>query len=204
METIPFRNTLSGIYDYIGNLPIDGGWGYIKDDAIIIKKYDLMVDQTYFFNGIGLEYFLIRHRNWIELIAMKELDERFSEIEFNMLEQNLHFDKKHIYDHIIYEITCFHGSDYKILKEEWENKYGSSGFDISDHIRKRESEKIRFTREIWFEINSFYGEEILYNWDQDNGPFFQRKDGTKCPIENATDIADEMTLKLRNTFFKEQ
>jgi hypothetical protein len=202
LEIPIFKNTLESIYDYIGDLPLNGGWGYKKEDAVIINKYDLMVDQSYHFNGIGLEYFLIRHRNWTELITFKKEDEQFSEIEFNMLEQNLHFDEKHIYDHVVYEITCFRSSDYKILQEEWETKYGSTDFDINEHTRKRESKKVIFTKEIWFEISSFYGEEIYYNWDLKNGPFFQRNDGTKCPVEEAQSIADKITLDQRRTFFK--
>ena len=179
----PFRQTLNEVYDFIGDIPIYGGWGYKRDDAIIIDKYDTIVDTNQPFNGIGLEYFLTRYRNYLELITFNRNTNKCSEIEFYMDSQETQFHEDCIYDHIVYTVAFFLDSDYVLLKDEWESGYGRKDFDLQAHRLKRSRLRKYLTREVWFEIGSFFGEETLYRWNFYDGPFFLRKDGTKCPIE---------------------
>ena len=48
------------------------------------------------------------------------------------------------------------------LKGEWEgpNGYGSNGFDEEAHLKKRKDLTVRFQREYWFEITSFFGTRV--------------------------------------------
>jgi hypothetical protein len=41
-------------------MPIKGGWGYTKEDAIIIDKNDPVVPKELPFDGIGLEYEIVK------------------------------------------------------------------------------------------------------------------------------------------------
>ena len=41
-------------YKLNGELPITGGWGYTKDDAVIIDKNDPVVPEGLPFDGVGI------------------------------------------------------------------------------------------------------------------------------------------------------
>ena len=43
-----------------GELPLGGGWGYTKDDAVIIDKNDPVVPEGLPFDGVGIEYILLK------------------------------------------------------------------------------------------------------------------------------------------------
>ena len=40
-------NTISKVYTSFGSVPIYVGWGYSKEDAIVIDKYNIMIDSKY-------------------------------------------------------------------------------------------------------------------------------------------------------------
>ena len=42
-----------------GELPITGGWGYAKDDAVIIDKNDPVVPEGLPFDGVDIEYIFV-------------------------------------------------------------------------------------------------------------------------------------------------
>jgi hypothetical protein len=179
-----FRSAIRTIYGKdFGDVPIYGGWGHSQADAVIIDKYDPIVDISLSFNGIGLEYALLQHRNWIELIAMLPKDEQYDEIEFGVLEQKTVADGNALYDYIKYEITCFRHLDYLELKREWVDNKDSPDFDLQKHLEKRLALKKYLVKEIWFEISSFYGEDIFYVWNPESDFFFHRRDGSTCPMK---------------------
>jgi hypothetical protein len=63
------------------------------------------------------------------------------------------------FDRLLFEITAFPEADWNRLRNEYEGPLGfrSAGFDLEAHKRKRDEAMIRFTREFWFDITSFYG-----------------------------------------------
>ena len=54
-----------------GELPIKGGWGYSKEDAIIIDSNDEVVEKGIPFDGIGLEHIIVKKRLLEELIIIR-------------------------------------------------------------------------------------------------------------------------------------
>jgi len=156
------REVMCDVFSYLGELPIKGGWGYTKDDAVIIDKNDPVVEPGILFNGVALEYTFIEHRNYLELITFRPEGDRYAGIEYKRKRQELHSDQEKglKYDRILYEITCFHAGDYEALKREWETvmRTNDKTFDIAEHMKKREALMVRFEREAWFEISSFYGQ----------------------------------------------
>ena len=54
LEQTP-REIIESDFKSIGSIPIKGGWGYTKDDAVIIDKDDHSVPKDMPFNGIGIE-----------------------------------------------------------------------------------------------------------------------------------------------------
>jgi hypothetical protein len=139
--------------DFKLELPISGGWGYSRDDACIIT-----VNSSYP-NGVGVEYVFVEKRIYEEMIIFRSVEEQFCGIEWNLQEQSLWKDEgKKPYDRLVFEITAFHSNDWDELKAEFEGHRGfrHPDFDIKTHEKKRLEKMVRFTREFWFEISSFY------------------------------------------------
>jgi hypothetical protein len=143
-------------YGYI--MPIKGGWGYTKEDAVIIDKNDPVVDPNIPFVGIRLEYIFAKYRTCLELITYRKENERFSKIELNLIKQSLIKDESGIYDKLTFEITALHDKDFFELKSEWENNFYLDSFDKAAHFEKRKAKQIHLKRDFWFEISSFYGQ----------------------------------------------
>lgn len=145
-----------------GGLPIRGGWGYTQADACIIDKNDPLVDPSLPFDGVGMEYIFVEKRIYEEMIVFRPDGEKFSEIKWNLLEQNLIHDAGMHFDRLVFEITAFRDNDWEDLKLEFEGPqgYGHPDFDLEDHKEKRQEKMVRFTREFWFDITSFYGQDL--------------------------------------------
>ena len=144
------------------DLPIRGGWGYTKEDACIIDKNDPIInpESPLPFYGVGYEKKFVERRIYMELITYRKVDDRYSGIQWNMLEQNLLKLEGVPHDFLRYEITCFKDSDWMSLKEEWEGPDGINNpdFDKVKHFERRNHLKQCFGMEFWFEISSFYGQ----------------------------------------------
>ena len=142
-----------------GELPITGGWGYTKDDAVIIDKNDPVVPEGLPFDGVSIEYVFVEKRIYEELIIFRLLGEPYAGISWDQIEQSLESHDGRHYDVLIYEVTAFSESDWNELKDEWENnnyfKDSPEGFQA--HEEKRVSKIIKYTTEYWFDITSFFG-----------------------------------------------
>lgn len=146
-----------------GGLPIHGGWGYTQADACIVDKNDPLVDASLPFDGVGVEYVFVEKRIYEEMIIFRPDGEKFSDIKWNLQEQNLIHDAGRHFDKLVFEITALRDSDWEDLKAEFEGPqgYGHPDFDGEAHERKRQEKMVRFTREFWFDITSFYGQGLV-------------------------------------------
>jgi hypothetical protein len=142
-----------------GGLPIGGGWGYTQSDACVIHKNYPLVDASHPFDGIGVEYVFVEKRIYEEMIVFRPEGQQFSGIRWDLIEQNLVHNEGKYFDKLIFEITAFQDCDWEELKTEFEGQQGyrSSRFSAEAHEKKRQEKMVRFTREFWFDITSFYG-----------------------------------------------
>jgi hypothetical protein len=138
-------------------LPIRGGWGYSREDAVIIDKDDPIVPKVIPFDGIGIEYIFVEQRIYEELIIFQPKGSKHRGIEWNLLKQKLTFHEDRTYDVLTFEVTALLEDDWEALKAEWEKNNGflesESGLKI--HEKKRNERTIRYTTEYWFDITSF-------------------------------------------------
>jgi len=155
------REILANNFKMLGEIPIQGGWGYTLDDAVIIDKNDPVIPKGIPFDGVGLEYIFVEKRIYEELIIFRPQNDRYSGIRWNMLRQELTSHNDRLYDVLTFEVTALPDKDWHELKAEWEgpNGYGAPGFDVHVHTKKRDSKTIRFVTEYYFDITSFYGLE---------------------------------------------
>ena len=84
-----------------------GGWGYDADHAVIVKEFDPEINPDEKFDGVSLEYAFIDKRIREELIFNRPEGERFEELEYNTLHQELHRIDGIPYDYIIVEVTAY-------------------------------------------------------------------------------------------------
>ena len=141
-----------------GELPITGGWGYTKDDAVIIDKNGPVVPKGVPFYGVGIEYIFVEKRIYEELIIFRLLGEPYAGIRWELIEQRLESHDGRDYDVLNYEVTAFSEPDWNELKDEWEsnNYFNDSLEGFQAHQEKRESKMISYKTEYWFDITSFF------------------------------------------------
>jgi hypothetical protein len=142
-----------------GGLPISGGWGYTQEDACIINRDDPLVSPGLPFNGIGIEYVFIEKRIFEEMIIFRPAGEKFSDIKWVLQQQRTVRKDGRNFDRLVFEITAFPEREWERLKAESEGPQGSgtAGFNAELHQKRRQEVMVRFTREFWFDITSFYG-----------------------------------------------
>ena len=143
-----------------GELPIAGGWGYTKEDAVIIDKNDPTVPTGLPFDGVAIEYIVVEKRIYEELIIFSLLGEPHAGIGWKQLSQKLETHNERDYDILTYEVTAFSKSDWLCLKEDLK---GSDGSGLVEHGKKRDEKIISYTTEYWFDITSFFGETSKRN-----------------------------------------
>ena len=139
-------------------LPISGGWGYSKEDAVVIDKYDPVVPKGMPFDGVGIEYIFVEKRIYEELIIFQPEGSRYSGIKWNLLKQQTINDGNKQYDVLSFEVTAIPDADWEELRSEWEE---NDGFQTSQstseaHMEKRNSKTEDYITEYWFDITSFY------------------------------------------------
>jgi hypothetical protein len=146
-----------------GGLPIRGGWGYSQADACIIDQKDPLVDPSLPFNGVAVECVFVEKRIYEEMIIFRPDGQKFSGINWNRQEQSTLHEGGRAFDRLVFEITAFPDNDWEELKAEFEGPqgYGHPDFDAEAYERKRQERMVRFTREFWFDITSFYGQGLV-------------------------------------------
>ena len=164
------QELLSRKYKSRPSLPIRGGWGYSKEDAVVIDKSHPAAANFQPFNGVEIERIFIQLRLWEELIGTRPPGHQHSGCQFTLIRQSLvSGENGKMYDLIECEITALPDQVWEELKAEWEGPSGfrSPDFDEEDHQHRREAATVRYVGEYWFEISSFFGK---YDDDADDDP----------------------------------
>jgi len=147
------RQVLSEDFPSIGGvLPISGGWGYSLEDAIIIDKDQAAGGGTRDF--VSLEYLIAEKRTYEELIIFRQKGDAFAGIERQLKHQHLIESDGRFFDHLVFDITCFHDPDWNQLKSEMETSGGNPDFDFEEHFKKREALAYYYEAEFYFDITS--------------------------------------------------
>jgi hypothetical protein len=148
---------------YETDLPIHGGWGYSLEDACIIDRNDPVVDPSVPFDWISVEYDFVENRILDEMYAVPW---DYLKVEWDLVSQELIRDGERSFDRMIFEISAIARDDWEELVAEWNgpNGHRNPNFDPESLLKKREEKRIRFQREFWFDITSFFGK----NWERSN------------------------------------
>ncbi len=139
-------------------MPIKGGWGFTKEDAIIIDKNDPVASQGAAFDGVGLEYSMVSKRNDLEFTYLQKDTEAYRDVNWKPIQQKVLTDKERFYDKLTIKITALPYEDWKSRKMEWKENGYKPDFD-KDWFMAKTLELTQFCyRDFWFDITSFYGQ----------------------------------------------
>ena len=166
INTIKVNNIVSQkspreIFEKYSKLPIYGGWGYTRKDAVIINNNDPLVNVAVPFNSIDIEYAFARKRSELELTIMRDKNDRFTGLGFETISQVLiHTFNGNKYNKLILKVTALSEENFTNLDNEWKENLGNCNFDKEKFLNRKEKLKVHIQREFWFEISSFYGKNF--------------------------------------------
>ena len=141
------------------DLPISGGWGYGKSDAVIINKNDPSVNPDIPFDGVSIEYVYVEKRLEEELVNLPEDGDGFVIIKSSLIEQQLHQDDKRQFDMLRFEVIALPEgvvAEWKIIMEQ---NQGNPEFDHDSHLNGLARMRQVFEYDFWFDITSFYAQQ---------------------------------------------
>ena len=147
LTDVPLRKALSEDFPQdCARLPISGGWGYTKPEAVIFVRDQF--PRTSAADFVRLEYHIAQKIIYEELIIFRESDDRFSGIDMKLKSQELVTENEAIYDCLNFIVSCWSDLHWEILKREWEdNDFGRRpGFDLEAHSVKRRAAQINYER----------------------------------------------------------
>lgn len=109
-------------------LPIHGGWGYTRDEAIVIDKND-PANTSNIFDGVGIEYLIVQQRIHEELIIFRPKEDKYLGITWKLRNQEIIRENELVFDHLVFNVKANH--------------------EVT-------GEPIEYEADYWFEISSFY------------------------------------------------
>jgi hypothetical protein len=155
LTNVPLRQVLSEDYPRdCASLPISGGWGYTQPEAIVFVRRQFPRPSAPDF--VGLEYHIAQKIIYEELIIFRPRDDMFSGIDVKLKSQQLVAKAERKYDCLELAITCWSDFHWNSLKKEWEDNYERADFDMEGHLEKRETVKIEYERQLWFDITDVF------------------------------------------------
>jgi hypothetical protein len=151
-----FRRVIAKDFDK--DLPIRGGWGYTRDDAIIIDKYDANLPKGIPTRSPIIERFIIEKRIYEELIIFRKKGDQFNDIKWELLQQRVVQEIEKTFDHLRFRVTGLHDRDWQELKTKWEGPDGyiSPHFNRVAHLTEHKRRAVCYETDYWFDISSFF------------------------------------------------
>lgn len=133
--------------------PISGGWGYSKEDAVVIE-----LDNER--DGVAMEYTFLEYRSYEEGIIFLPHEERLEGFRFERGLQALHQDDDgRMYDRVTMTVFAFTEQDWEWLKNDWKQHdcYMDDKEGRRRHEALRKEKMMRYEIVGWFDISRFFG-----------------------------------------------
>ena len=132
------------------NLPITGGWGRVKERAVVLEPRAL---ETAKVELDQLEHLIAKHIVYEELIVFRRFDDRFNGIIVEPTWRKRVRDARAL-DHTAVRVTCWPEQQWKHLENEArEHLHGRApAFDTAAFVAKREAWRVVYEREFWFDV----------------------------------------------------
>jgi len=137
------RDIIKSAFD--ADLNIDGNWGYIQEEATVLKEINVSILQA--------QHTLISMRSYVEMNMTLAKEDRYGSI--NVIEKSrekIEIDNL-IYHKILYSVSAMREDIYADFINEYKANYGKSDFDMGEHFDKRKEATINREVLYWFEIS---------------------------------------------------
>ncbi len=120
------------------DLPIKGGWGYEKENSLIVTNNQIPLKQ--------LQNIFATMRATIEMSMTQPKESRYGGISV----KELSCEEFGEYQKVTFEISGMLESDYKKFIDEYKENFEKEEFDISLHFQKRKEATIKRVENFWF------------------------------------------------------
>ena len=128
------------------DLNVDGGWGYNREDALILKESSIPLAQ--------LQHTLSSMRAHLEMSMTLPKERRYGAINVNEIkkeEKELNIRK---YDIITFEISGMLEDIYANFIDEYKAGQSSENFDFEDHFSRRKKKTLVREEVFWFDVTN--------------------------------------------------
>ncbi len=134
----PIREVIKQAFDMA--LPVEGGWGYTEEDALILHADSSMPLKQ-------LQHTLASMRTHLEMSMTRPEEERYGGI--NLTEECRETDTA--YQKVTYRVTAMLESDYAAFIAAYKAGYGTEDFDMEAHFHARKEATYRRNITVWFQ-----------------------------------------------------
>lgn len=128
------------------DLDIKGAWGYTQETATTIVSSPAPLSQ--------FEHMFASMRAYVEMNMTLTEDERYGSINLNEVAREQITNGNLLYDKVTYEVSAMNEKVYASFIAEYKEGYGTEGFDMTEHFRKRKEATLKRNVMHWFEISS--------------------------------------------------
>lgn len=147
----------SGVY--AADYPVEGGWGYTREDACIIKRrtprrsFGGLPDTS---DAVRFEYIFVERRILEEIIVHRPPSTPdLHNLRWKPVQQRLKVGPGgRTYDNLAFDVSGFLLEDFEELKEDWETHgaYENDPEGRKRHLARAASKTIHYRTEYWFDI----------------------------------------------------
>lgn len=153
------RRDVSPSRVYAVDYPIEGGWGYTREDACIVKRRTprrTAGERPDTGDAVRFEYIFAERRIYEEIIVHPESSTPdLHNLRWKLVQQRLlDGPDGRTYDNLVFDVSGFLLADFDELKEDWETHgaYENDPEGRKRHLARAASKTIHYRAEYWFDI----------------------------------------------------
>jgi hypothetical protein len=153
MNKLKFKEleNVDNIKDIIKNLfnidlDISGGWGYTKQNALILNSLDIPMEQF-------MNLFATLRAN-IEMNFALNQSERYGGVVLNLQSKDTIFEEGRVFTLATFKISAMNERVYADFIKEYKDNYGKKEFNLVDHFKRRKDQTIIRIIDYWFSRSS--------------------------------------------------
>ena len=141
-------------------LPIRGGWGYTREDAVIIDRQDRVVSKCIPFDGLAVERAFIEGRIYQDLWEPLEVCGPLLRTTHALQTQGLQIAGDKVYDVISHDVWFYSLDDWNAVLKERRALMEQGVFhdQAAEFWRQKDLLRYHYVAEYVFEISSFFYE----------------------------------------------
>lgn len=121
-------------------LPVAGGWGYSKENAVQITSNEIEIEQ--------LQCMFVTALSTIEMSLTLPKESRYGGINV----KKISVEKFDQFEKTTFEITAMLETVYADFIKEYKENHGKKEFNLQEHFKRREQNTLKRVEEIWFKL----------------------------------------------------